>query len=214
MENGTIDLTVKNDDKDSALPSLPPEKLPALIECLLFVAEAPVALAEIQATASCTGEEIDQALAVLQDNLSQRGIRLLQKQGKIQMVTAPEFSLYAEKFLGLSQSGRLSMPSLEALAIIAYKQPITRPEIDIIRGVNSDGVVRTLLARNLIEEVGRQETVGHPVLYGTTFEFLHYFGLNNLADLPIAEADFLRDQRQRETQIIKTEEASSEDKQN
>jgi segregation and condensation protein B len=92
-----------------------------------------------------------------------------------------------EKFLGLTFSGKFSAPALETLAIIAYRQPITRPEIDSIRGVNSDGVLRTLISKGLIEEIGRLETVGHPTLFATTFEFLRYFGLESLEQLPELE---------------------------
>jgi segregation and condensation protein B len=109
----------------------------------------------------------------------------LQWQGqKVQLVSAPEATPYIERFLGLSNPARLSTPALEALTIVAYRQPITRPEIEAIRGVNSDGVLRTLLSKGLVEEVGRLDTVGHPSLFGTTFEFLRYFGLSNLQDLP------------------------------
>jgi segregation and condensation protein B len=105
------------------------------------------------------------------------------------LVSAPESAPYIERFLGLSLSGKLSAAALETLAIIAYKQPVTRPQIEAIRGVSSDGVLRTLISKGLIEEVGRLETVGHPVLFGTTFEFLQYFGLSALSDLPALEIE-------------------------
>jgi segregation and condensation protein B len=103
---------------------------------------------------------------------------------KVQLVSAPEATAYIERFLGLATPAKLSTPALETLTIIAYRQPITRPEIEAIRGVNSDGVLRTLLSKGLIEEVGRLDTVGHPALFGTTFEFLRYFGLEDLSALP------------------------------
>jgi segregation and condensation protein B len=89
-----------------------------------------------------------------------------------------------ENFLGVEVTTTLSQAALEALAIVAYRQPITRPEIEEVRGVNSDGVVRNLLSKGLIEEVGRREGVGRPVLYATTADFLSYFGLSSLDDLP------------------------------
>jgi len=104
-------------------------------------------------------------------------------------VTAPEATAYIERFLGLSVSGKLSTAALETLGIIAYKQPITRPEIEAIRGVNSDGVLRTLLSKGLIEEVGRLDTVGHPIQYGTTFEFLKYFAIKGLDELPALQEE-------------------------
>ena len=122
---------------------------------------------------------------------AQRRVRLaggglaLQRQGdKVQMVTAPEIAPYVERLLGLDLSSRLSPAALEVLAIIAYRQPITRAEIEAIRGVNCDGVLRTLSSKGLVGEIGRLEQAGRPILYGTTFEFLQYFGLHGVQDLP------------------------------
>ncbi len=93
-----------------------------------------------------------------------------------------------ESLLGLETSGRLSNAALEALAIVAYKQPITRPQVDAVRGVNSDGVLKSLLNKGLIEEVGRAETMGRPVLYATTADFLQHFGFSSLEELPPLDA--------------------------
>jgi segregation and condensation protein B len=120
----------------------------------------------------------------LSEDYAKRGLRLQRKGNRVQLVSAPQAAPYIERFLGLSLSGKLSVAALETLAIIAYKQPVTRPQIEAIRGVSSDGVLRTLISKGLIEEVGRLETVGHPVLFGTTFEFLQYFGLDSLDGLP------------------------------
>ncbi|HUM68654.1 MAG TPA: SMC-Scp complex subunit ScpB, partial [Chloroflexota bacterium] len=98
--------------------------------------------------------------------------------------TAPAASSAIERFLGLELTTRLSQAALETLAIIAYMQPVTRPHIDQIRGVNSDGALRSLLSKGLIEEIGRKETPGRPILYGTTPEFLQHFGLTMLEELP------------------------------
>ncbi len=113
-----------------------------------------------------------------------RGLRLQWHGKKVQLTSSPEFSKIIENFLGVEVTTTLSQASLEALAIIVYKQPITRPEIDEIRGVNSDGVVRNLLSKGLIEENGRVEGAGRPILYGTTSDFLNYFGLSSLDELP------------------------------
>ena len=102
----------------------------------------------------------------------------------VQLTTAPESSAVVERFLGLEVSARLSQAAIEVLAIIAFIQPVTRPQVDQIRGVNSDSSLRTLLSFGLIEEVGRLETPGRPILYATTPDFLQYFGLNSLGELP------------------------------
>jgi segregation and condensation protein B len=116
-----------------------------------------------------------------------RGVRLQRKGDKVQLVTRPETAAYVERFMGLEHTGRLSQAALETLAIIAYRQPCTRAQIEVVRGVNCDGVLSTLLTKGLIEEMGRLETVGHPFLYGTTFAFLQHFGLKGLGDLPPLE---------------------------
>ena len=112
------------------------------------------------------------------------GIRLQEVKGQFQLITAPEYATDIEAFLGLEVTSRLTQAALEALAIVAYKQPTTRPEIDSIRGVNSDGVVKSLLSKGLIEELGRSEAPGRPILYGITPEFLQHFGLEGLDQLP------------------------------
>jgi segregation and condensation protein B len=104
------------------------------------------------------------------------------------MVTAPEAAEAVQRFLGLEASARLSPAALEVLAMVAYRQPVTRPEIDALRGVNSEAALRTLMGRGLVEPVGRRTTVGHPIEYATTFLFLEYFGLTGLEDLPPVEA--------------------------
>jgi segregation and condensation protein B len=161
-----------------------PLSMTAIVESLLFVADGPVSVKQLADTIQCERIEVEMALENLQQECLQRGIRLQRLGDRFQLVTSPDVSELVERFLGLSLSGKLSTAALEALAIIAYRQPITRPEIDAIRGVNSDGVLRTLVSKGLVEEVGRLETVGHPVLYGTSFQFLQYFGLGSLAELP------------------------------
>ena len=163
------------------------ENLAAVIEGLLFVASEPVAVSYLASVVECPVGQVEAALEQLSAHYQSRGIRLQRQGQKIQLVSAPEMAPYIERFLGLSLSGKLSTPAMETLAIVAYRQPITRPEIEAIRGVNSDGVLRTLLSKGLVEEVGRLDTVGHPTLFGTTFEFLRYFGIEKLDDMPELE---------------------------
>jgi segregation and condensation protein B len=163
--------------------------LAAIVESLLFVADAPVTVNQLAEAMECEVGDVEAALQSLAESHAGRGVCLQRKGNQVQLVSAPQAAPYIERFLGLSLSGKLSTAALETLAIIAYQQPITRPQIEAIRGVNSDGVLRTLISKGLIEEVGRLETVGHPVLYGTTFEFLQYFGLNSLSELPPLEIE-------------------------
>ena len=158
--------------------------LPAILEGLLFVASEPVAISHLASVTQKSAAKIETAIDELREHFQERGIRLQRQGDKVQLVSAPELTEYIEDFLGLSVTGKLSSPALETLAIVAYRQPITRPEIEAVRGVNSDGVLRTLVSKGLVEEVGRKDTVGHPTLFGTTFEFLQYFGLEDLKDLP------------------------------
>jgi len=164
--------------------TLSDQNLVKIIEGLLFVASEPVTVNQLASAIECRTEDVETALQQLREECNERGIRLQRQGKKVQFVSAPELTDHIERFLGLSLSGKLSTPALETLAIVAYRQPITRPEIEAIRGVNSDGVLRTLLSKGLIEEVGRLDTVGHPVLYGCTFEFLRFFGLEDMDELP------------------------------
>lgn len=168
------------------------QQLTIIIEGLLFVSAEPVTVDHLASVTACPVEQIEMALQVLKESGQSRGIRLQRQGKKVQLVSAPEVTDYIEQFLGLSNSAKLSTPALETLTIIAYRQPITRPEIEAIRGVNSDGVLRTLLSKGLVEEVGRLDSVGHPSLFGTTFEFLRYFGLEDIKDLPELELSELK----------------------
>jgi segregation and condensation protein B len=169
--------------EDSAL------SVTAQVEGLLFVADGPVSVGRLAEALEVPSAQVEQALEELAAACLERGLRLQKAGGRAQLVTAPELAAQVERFLGLEARVRLSRAALEALAIIAYRQPITRPEIEAIRGVNSDSVLRTLSSVGLIEEVGRAMTVGRPVLYGTTFEFLQHFGLSSLEDLPPLETE-------------------------
>ncbi len=155
------------------------------IEAILFISGSPVQVSHLAETFNASIKEIEACLDILdQDLIHGRGIRLLRHAGKIQLTSSPEFSELIEKYLGIETTSKLSRAALETLSIIAYKQPITRPEIDSIRGVNSDAVLKSLLSKGLIEEVGRTEGPGRPILYGITEEFLQYFGLGSINDLP------------------------------
>ncbi len=163
------------------------ERLDALVrrvEALLFVAPAPVNVADLARSLDTSRADVEAALERLADVRAQSGV-VVQRQGdRVQLVTAPDLAEDVEHFLGLDLTTRLSPAALETLAIIAYKQPITRAQIESIRGVNCDGVLRSLINKGLIEEVGRLDTVGRPILYGTTMAFLQYFGLRDLSELP------------------------------
>lgn len=158
--------------------------LKTLLESLLFVADGPVPLAKIERTLGVERPAVEEAIAALSLDYKERGIRVQRLDGRVQLVSAPETAAYVESFLGLEAEPRLSAAALEALAIVAYCQPVTRAGIEAIRGVNSDHVVASLISRELIEETGRAESAGRPALFGTTFVFLQYFGLSSLADLP------------------------------
>jgi segregation and condensation protein B len=158
--------------------------LAARVESLLFVADGPVSIGRLAEALEVTPGQVERGLADLEAIYVGRGLRLQRAGGLVQLITAPEAAPCVERFLGLEARTRLSRAALETLAIIAYRQPITRPEIEAVRGVSSDSVLRTLLSVGLVEEVGRAPTVGRPILYGTTFEFLQHFGLSSLDELP------------------------------
>ncbi|MFN2146881.1 MAG: SMC-Scp complex subunit ScpB [Anaerolineales bacterium] len=166
-----------------------PVSLEARVEALLFVSPARVALNQLAQVLDVTPRDIELALEKLDQGYADSGIRLQRSNRSVQLTTAPEFANDVEKFLGLEETTSLSRAALEVLAIIAYQQPVTRPQIDSVRGVNSDSVLRTLLRHGLIEEVGRTEAPGRPILYATTEEFLAHFGLGSMSDLPPLNLD-------------------------
>ena len=158
--------------------------LSAALEALLFAAPGAVTSAQLAAALDLTVREVDKGLVDLEGQFKERGLRLQRHFGRVQLTTAPEAAASVEKFLGLEASSHLSRAALETLAIIAYQQPVTRPQIDSIRGVNSDGVLKSLLSKGLVQEVGRAERPGRPILYSTTPDFLGHFGLNSIEELP------------------------------
>lgn len=161
--------------------------LAAQLESLLYVASEPATLNALAAALDATPGDIEAALEELSAQYQVRGIRLQRLGNRVRLATAPEMAERIQKFLGLEEVNRLSPAALETLAIIAYNQPITKPQLEMIRGVNCDGVINTLLARNLVQELGRADTVGHPMRYGVSFDFLGYFGLRGVHELPPVE---------------------------
>jgi len=163
--------------------------LAVVLEGLLFVAGAPVSVADLARALDVGRPRVEEALRELAASYRERGVRLQRTNGHVQLASAPEAARAIERFLGLGATTRLSPAALETLSIVAYRQPVTRPEIDDVRGVDSDGVLRTLLARGLVEQVGQRLTVGHPIEYGTTFLFLEFFGLSSIDDLVPSAAE-------------------------
>lgn len=154
------------------------------LEALLFVAEEPAELAELARALEVSVAAARGLVEWLAEQCLTRGVRVQQQGSRVQLVSAPESGPAVRRFLGARSEARLSPSALETLAIIAYQQPVTRPALEAIRGVSCDHAIATLRARGLIEEVGRAETVGRPVLFGTTMAFLEHFGLTNPAELP------------------------------
>jgi|GEM_PF-523499 len=160
------------------------------VEALLFISERPVAIEQIlEALPGTTPTFIRNMIQDLRNEYEekQRGMVILEIAGGFQMLSSPRYSDTIRTFFKTRVKERLSKPALETLAIMAYKQPVSRADVELIRGVNSDGVVLHLLNRGLIKVVGRKEVPGRPFLYGTTKQFLEYFGLKSLSDLPKLE---------------------------
>jgi segregation and condensation protein B len=158
--------------------------LSAQLEALLFVSGEPVATAQLAAALDVAPSVVERSLNELDASLASRGLRLQRHAGRVQLTTAPQLAELVERFLGLEATTHLSRAALETLAIIAYQQPVTRPQIDSIRGVNSDSMMKSLLHKNLILESGRADGPGRPILYSTTPEFLQHFGLNSILEMP------------------------------
>lgn len=166
------------------------DDLGAFYEALLFIAERPLTTAELAelggvATLQAEGTLADLGQCLVED---ERGLRLQRMGDEWQLVTAPELGARLAAYAA-RQEGRLSPAALEALAVVAYRQPCTRADVDRVRGVDSDYVIRSLLHRRLITEVGRRDTPGRPILLGTTFTFLERFGLTSLDDLPVLSSE-------------------------
>jgi len=158
--------------------------LAAKIEAMLFVSAEPVPVTQLATALDVTASVVERGLKELDESLAGRGLRLQRNAGRVQLTTAPELAQLVELFLGLEATTHLSRAALETLAIIAYQQPCTRPQVDSIRGVNSDAMMKSLLSKGLIQESGRTDGPGRPILYSTTPEFLQHFGLSSIIELP------------------------------
>jgi len=154
------------------------------LEAILFVAPEPVATGQLAAALDISPSVVERGLNELDASLATRGLRLQRNAGRVQLTTAPQLAELIERFLGLEATTHLSRAALETLAIIAYQQPVTRPQIDSIRGVNSDSMMKSLLNKGLILESGRSDGPGRPFLYSTTPEFLQHFGLSSILEMP------------------------------
>lgn len=184
------------------------DNLLAQIEGLLFVSSGLVGVNQLAKVLDVSEGNVETALKALEEHYKNagHGLRLMRVKSRVQLTTAPEISKTIENFLDLETTTTLSQAALETLAIIAYKQPVTRPEVDVIRGVNSDGVMRTLLSKGLVEELGRADSPGRPIFYGTSPEFLQYFGLESLDMLPFIDFDALEETREEDgtREVLKT----------
>ena len=159
----------------------------AALEALLFVAERPLARSEIARLFGCDRETVDALVGDLETTLSARGVRLVAAGDHVALATAPETGPVIARYVGV-EPGRLSPASLEVVAIVAYRQPVTKAVVERIRGVDSDYTLRSLLHRRLVVETGRADAPGRPILYGTGIDFLERFGLASLDDLPPLDA--------------------------
>ena len=173
---------------DADVDAAPAELTEAQLEALLFVAERPLARREIATLAGVDRAAVDDRLGDLEVSLAARGIRLVLSGDRVELVTSPEAGRLIARYVG-ADAVRLSPASLETLAIVAYRQPVTKAAVERIRGVDSDYTIRTLLHRRLVVELGRSDAPGRPFLYGTGFEFLERFGMTTLEELPPLDAD-------------------------
>src|SRR5215212_7246015 len=166
-----------------------PNELRAALEAILFVSGDPVKVDDLAEAFDSTSEAVNAALEEIQKNLDANvgGFMLEQAAGGWRLATKPEQDSLLKKYFAKKGENRLSLAALETLAIVAYRQPITAPEVSDIRGVNSTAVIRTLLERRMVRVSGRKNVVGSPFLYRTTKEFLVHFGLNDIRDLPRLE---------------------------
>jgi segregation and condensation protein B len=165
------------------IASVAREELPALLEALLLVSPEPATLRDLADAAGVPIAAVEEALNALNNDPS-RGWVVIQHRGTAHISSAPRFAPYVRRFLRLDREARLSSAALETLALIAYRQPVTRAEIESLRGVDCSGVLATLYGKDLIEVAGKLPTVGNPHQYVTSLEFLKQFGLRSLADLP------------------------------
>ncbi|MBH0198587.1 MAG: SMC-Scp complex subunit ScpB [Nitrospira sp.] len=182
-----LEIDEPSGNEDTAAQAVAARELKAIVESLLFVSPEPLSVQRLLAViGDVTKAEVTQALRSLGEELEQegRGLRLAEVAGGFRLLTKQEYAGWIKRLDKSRSTAKLSRSALESLAIIAYKQPIVRSEIEEIRGVETSGVVRTLLERKLVRIVGRKEVPGRPIMYGTTKYFLEHFGLNDLSQLP------------------------------
>ena len=165
------------------------EEIKAIIENILLAADQPVSVTQFKNLLGGEAEKVSfkSVLEELIDEYNSRNLHILQVAEGYQLCTRHDYSAWVRKFLKFDKTTKLSQPSLDTLAIIAYKQPLTKAEVEEIRGVDSSGVVRTLLEKKVISPGGRKKVPGRPIMYRTTRKFLEYFGLRDLSDLPTLE---------------------------
>lgn len=171
------------------------DNLPQAIECLLFASGEPLAVDRIAEVLGCSASAAEVALRALEAQLEGRGLQVVRIAGGFALATRPQFADYVAR-LRQPPAQRLSAAALEVLAIIAYRQPVTKPEIDAVRGVDSGAAIRSLLEKRLVAVKGRKRAPGRPLLLVTTEQFLHAFGLNDLSELPKVPAAFAERARQ------------------
>lgn len=176
--------------QETEKPKLEPGERVGIVEAILFVSGNAVEKSEICRAMEITPEELEETLDALESgyDFDRRGLRLLRFGAHVQLATRPDYAHYVEKLLQPVQKQSLSQAIMETLAVIAYRQPVTKAEVEAVRGVKCDYSVQSLVSKGLIEEVGRKEALGRPILYGTTDAFLRHFCLSSLSELP--EIDF------------------------
>jgi segregation and condensation protein B len=166
-----------------------PFSMEARLESILFVAAEPVPVPVLASALDTDDRAVEDALESLDQEYRTRGLKILRMGDRVHITTSPRAARMVEKFLGMEHTIGLSRAALETLAILAYRQPLTRPQIDSVRGVNSESVLENLMAKGLVEEVGRTEGPGRPILYVTTADFLRHFGLGSTAELPTLDLE-------------------------
>lgn len=175
------------------------DNLARAIECLLFTSSEPLSVSRLCEVLETDRDTLEQALERLKGMIAESGLQVMEMAGGYVLATKPEYASYIQRLLQPAPT-RLSPQALETLAVIAYRQPMTRPEIDDIRGVNSQHAIATLVEKGLVTTVGRKDTVGRPLLYGTTPYFLTTFGLKDLRELP--DIDRLREAAREEAPMV------------
>lgn len=186
METTQKILLPKQDLANEEKPKLDSAERVGIVEAILFVSGNAVEKKEICRAMDISDEELEETLDALESgyDFDRRGLRLLRYGAHIQLATRPDYAPYVEKLLQPVQKQSLSQAIMETLAVIAYRQPVTKAEIELVRGVKCDYSVQSLQAKGLIEEVGRKEALGRPILYGTTDAFLRHFCISSLSELP------------------------------